>query len=192
MVKNSFIAQSYANTRVATDLYNEKNETAVSIQITEQAIRLWQAYAMSHPNRQVAAALVGSKTTSLSNRKHILCIFDVFPGKHLNSQDTSVGLTSDTFAHWYSLLEKRYPKNSAHMLGWARTQPGLKPFMSPADEIVHHTAFSGAEYLIALIADPHKPMSESKIFGWSFGQQEIRDTFFSFPKWASEFGNLAT
>lgn len=192
MVRNSYIAKSCANTRVATDLYNAKNETAVSIQITEQAMRHWQAYAMLHPKQQVAAALVGIKSTSLNNRKHILCVFDVFPGNYLISQEKSVGLTSDTFAYWYSLLEKRYPNNSAHILGWGRTQLCLKPSLSPADVIVHHAAFSGAEYLIALITDPYKPMSESKIFGWSIGQKDIRDTFFAFPQWANEFGNLST
>lgn len=80
---------SDARVRLAVSLNEDANQTAVQICVHEHALRLWQAYEMSYPKREVATALVRPKPTCEKTGKKIVLIDDVFPGRYLKSGEGS-------------------------------------------------------------------------------------------------------
>ncbi len=190
MSDSAEIIISNARVRLATNLNEANNKTAVEIRMTEHVIRLYQAFSMSFPTVEVAAALVGPNPVRQKNGKYLVIINDLLPGKHLRSGRSSVVLSADTFAYWNTQLAKRYRHQSAWILGWGHTHPRLPIFMSRDDVVVHQAAFRN-EFNVALVSDPFQPMSAAKFFAWSTDQNSVCDVRYVWPAWIDEFGSIA-
>lgn len=178
-----------AYVRVANSMNENLNKSAVEIQITEHAVRVWQAYSMSFPTIEVAAALVGPKPIIQKNGKYSVHVNDILSGKYLCSNSGNVVLTADCFSYWNKIMSERYPADTTMILGWAHSHPRIPVFFSGDDVLVHRVAFTNP-FQVALVSDPHQPMSTAKFFAWSMEQNEICDVKYSWPDWCDEFGSV--
>jgi len=185
--KNEAIVLSTARVRLIKSLNEAQNRTMVEIQVTEHALWYWQFFSINHPNVETAAVLVGLQPILQENKKYLVQVSDIIPGKYMICGKGSVSFTADTWAYWNREMMKRYPNESSCILGYAHTHPHIPIFYSKDDEVVHHSSFT-MPWHVGLVSDPHKPINTARFFGWSNNQSEILDCNFQWPEWCDDFG----
>lgn len=154
-------------------------DVRVEIQISELALRYIQAHTLSFPDVEVAGLLIGTQPEKQGNGRYLVNIHSALAGKYLKSTRTSVQITANTWSYFHQKIAELYPNGQGIIVGWYHDHPRLPVFWSQDDMVVQQTCFT-ANYHVALVLDPFKPLGSSKFYCWDTKQKSMVDTEFVF------------
>lgn len=160
----------------------ERTWMAVDILIDESAFRAAQAHALSSLSREVAGVLVGPAPEKQPNGRYVVHVTDTIIALHTRMHGASVTYTPESWRYLNDELARRYPDESAVMVGWYHTHPGFGIFLSGMDQFIHQNFFT-QRWHIAFVLDPIA--RRSGFFCWDSGQREVRAADFPWPSWAA-------
>lgn len=178
------IAPSEARVRIAGKRLpiGDFTWTAVDILIDEPALRAAQAHALGSLNREVAGVLVGPRPEKQPDGRYVVHIFDTIIAKHTVMHGASVTYTPESWRYLNDKLAKRYPDETAVMVGWYHTHPGFGIFLSGMDLFIHQNFFTQIWHT-ALVLDPIA--KRSGFFCWDRQKTRVSPVDFAWPSWAA-------
>jgi|GEM_PF-1591508 len=154
---------------------------AVDILINEPAFRDTQAHALTSLNREVAGMLIGPQPEKQPDGRYVVHITDVIIAQHTRMHGASVTYTPESWRYVTDVLQERYPKEEAIIVGWYHTHPGFGIFLSGMDLFIHQHFFT-QKWHVALVLDPLA--RKSGFFCWNRGQEAVQPYDFPWPSWA--------
>lgn len=154
---------------------------AVDILINESAFRDTQAHALTSLNREVAGMLIGPQPEKQPDGRYVVHITDVIIARHTRMHGASVTYTPESWRYVTDVLQERYPKEEAIIVGWYHTHPGFGIFLSGMDLFIHQHFFT-QKWHVALVLDPLA--RKSGFFCWNRGQEAVQPYDFPWPPWA--------
>lgn len=178
------IVPSQARVRVAGKRLplNDPTWAAVDILIDEPALRASQAHALSSLHAEVAGVLIGSRPEKQPDGRYVVHIFDTIVARHTVMQGASVTYTPESWRYLNDTLAKRYPDDTAVMVGWYHTHPGFGIFLSGMDLFIHQNFFTQVWH-VALVLDPRA--RTSGFFSWDRQKTRVSRCDFVWPSWAA-------
>ena len=157
---------------------------AVDVLIDEQPLHEAQLHALSSMQREVAGALVGPRPEKQPDGRYLVHVTDSIIAKHTVMQGASVTYTPESWRYLNDELARRYPEETAVIVGWYHTHPGFGIFLSGMDQFIHQNFFTQIWH-VALVLDPHA--RTAGFFCWDRAQTRVSPMAFRWPSWAQEW-----
>jgi len=159
--------------------------TAVDILIDEAPLLNAQVHALSSMHREVAGILVGPPPEKQPDGRYLVHITDTIIAKHTVMQGASVTYTPESWRYIHDELARRYPEETAVIVGWYHTHPGFGIFLSGMDLFIHQNFFTQLWH-VALVLDPQA--QTAGFFCWDRYQSKVNRVDFIWPEWARQWG----
>ncbi|GAB4281708.1 MAG: hypothetical protein Kow0080_35360 [Candidatus Promineifilaceae bacterium] len=159
--------------------------TAVDILIDESPLLNAQVHALSSMHREVAGILVGPPPEKQPDGRYLVHITDTIIAKHTVMQGASVTYTPESWRYIHDELARRYPEETAVIVGWYHTHPGFGIFLSGMDLFIHQNFFTQLWH-VALVLDPQA--QTAGFFCWDRYQSQVSRVDFVWPEWTKQWG----
>lgn len=157
---------------------------AVDVEINETPLRAAQAHALSSMRREVAGVLVGPRPEKQPDGRYLVRIIDSIIAEHTVMQGASVTYTPESWRYMNDELNRRYPDETAVIVGWYHTHPGFGIFLSGMDQFIHQNFFTQIWH-VALVLDPHA--HTAGFFCWDRTQTRVSPMEIRWPNWAQSW-----
>ena len=153
--------------------YDSPNTDPIPVFISEEVMRAIEKQTLADKEHEVGGVLLGGFYRN--DEGSFVEVTDYIAAENAKGTDVSLTFTHETWEQIHEEIARR--KDSAQIVGWYHSHPGLGVFMSKDDEFIHTSYFS-EPWHIAIVHDPI--YTNWGCFKWADGQLDRTGGFYVF------------